>query len=1714
MTNENDYRVNIEVTTKNLESALNSFKEIQDLLAALQGGQPIDFGDFEQLSRSIERVADTLRTAGSAATEFGDEFAAMQARVREAEEAFQKFNAGAVLEGASGKGEGLLANFSPEQIKEAQQMANFFSTTLVSAIREAEKASEDFTAAQERQASVLQKIGYDRIAQETDRVTAAIARLRDAEAELASARKGSKSANTDAEKAAATDRVTKALTSQHAAQKELSAAQEEADRKAAEQSNRLAMAEEKLSEAKQKVKAAHTGDEIGRIAQAKELELQATGNLIRAELDLQKARAGGNPDDIARATTNLAARNSELASAIQGVTRQTQESANSLPRLRYAMYDVSRTATMLGTALMAIPAASAAAFTKFDADMAGVVRTTQTYLDSTGGATERLTAQFYDLYAAIPSDWGALTDIGTLAGQLNIASEDVGRFTELVAQFSSSSNVSVEESATAFGRLSELLDVASYEYQNLGSSILAVGINSVATESQIISISQQIAGIAGTAGLSADEVVGLSSALASIGTAPELSRGIVTRLFTNIMTSVSAGGEELEKFAKISGVTASEFADLWGNDASGAIYKLMEGIGKLEGDKALQALSELGIKQVRDIPAVLKLAQNYELLGASLDIAAEGYENGTLLAEQFGVTSQTLSARVTLLKNSFGALLASLGESAKAFIPLIDFIAKVTNNLAKLVRTDIGKWVAAGALAISALVGAIALGVAGFATLYGSYLAMQVVLKQTTARLQEMAPSANTAAVAISGTGTAAKKSAGDFVQFRAALAASGLQAKILSATLKTALISTGIGAVIAGVGLLYEEIVRAQGGVKGLYGDFQELQGAIQMDTEAFNMADSAEGFFTVEVSLSQAAAAGEEMTDSLARVLGIADESGKAVDALTSSTDKLTIAMGENVVAAITRAIFGNEEFMNAVRGSEAELDRFGFALDDFTDNLVAGTGKEYFAPILEEFEVFRAEMIRSLGDGDLVEGSKLFHVMFQDLNQTISTVSGTVNKWSDDLANTALMEEFVARNADRLGVSAKDLDSDLEGLSETTKNLLDLYPQLSTMAADTQGSLHDLAQTFMENGSALDMYSTQGRENISALDSTLEQLWKQGGQNASGFANEIAQMFAYMGGAGVELGSDFDYLRDIMVNTFNQQYGLNLSTAQARQSIHAFINDAIEAIKAVAILEKRQVAMAAQVAASASDPRIAKVAAGYAKNFAAQAENTANTARQLINLRNQLEKAGDAGQVAGNQINDAMRRAGGGAKKAAKDANDAKEALRTLTDYANDLASIWDRAFQFRFSGEQTFDSITTSLRGVAERFDAAAKRVKDLRLELQRLNADLTGLKAELSLQEYFLSIAVEYGDTARAEQIQAKIADLNADIASKQKDVTVTSKEMKRAQEQTSKSLTSNTDTAIKNRRELEALVKEYQDHIKALADTGASEDELKRKTESLREDFVKQATQLGFNREEVKKYADSFDDVMTAIINVPRDITVKMGVNDSPATKALNEWIAKNNNKTVQLNTKMNNPGTVSGGSWKPNSIGVGNGGMTTPKLEVKNDVDAKKGFKAGGPVSGSSLNISGTLKAAVMTVANSSIQNILTRFARFFGFSDGGIVPHYLATGGVLGLHPGRPMGTDTVPAWLTPGEAVIRQSSVKYYGEGAMNALNDRKIPREALYSTSSRRVSQVQYGVASEVALTAGTIQAIAQAVQPYLVVNDKVISGANSTVAVNETAFGRR
>jgi len=422
-----------------------------------------------------------------------------------------------------------------------------------------------------------------------------------------------------------------------------------------------------------------------------------------------------------------------------------------------------------------------------------------------------------------------------------------------------------------------------------------------------------------------------------------------------------------------------------------------------------------------------------------------------------------------------------------------------------------------------------------------------------------------------------------------------------------------------------------------------------------------------------------------------------------------------------------------------------------------------------------------------------------------------------------------------------------------------------------------------------------------------------------------------------------------------------------------------------------------------------------------------------------------AGSAGNAA-DGIDDSGKAAASAAKK-----------IYLLTDYANDLSSIWDRAFDIRFSGIESLDNISSSFAKIAE-------STADARDEIQGINADIESLTADRALQEYFLTVAEAYGDTLRAQSIRANLAKIDADLTKK-------TQSLQKAQDKTNKTLIGGSSAAIENRSEILDLVSSYQDHIKALAASGMGQEELRARAQQLKADFMAQATQLGYNVNELGLYAIAFDDVTAAIDAVPRDLTVDF--NGDAALTAIDEFAAKAKDSLNGVsNTTITPDVDTTNADLKLRDWGS----------RVMNSVI----YQARAATIANTLATTGILSNAGRAALEQELQDIKT----MMGWASGG----YTGNGGkyeVAGLvHRGE---------YVVPKEQVNQSTGLPYF------MSQPRTFAQGGSTSAASGSTGNV-------VALSAGTIQAIAQAVQPMLFLDGQKISDASSAAYSNNTKVG--
>lgn len=380
--------------------------------------------------------------------------------------------------------------------------------------------------------------------------------------------------------------------------------------------------------------------------------------------------------------------------------KRQKESLGNIIRARYALYDVANEFRRVGIIMVGLGLAAAKVGGDFEKAFNNVERTT----GLTGSALENLRQTLVEISQTTPVSFQDITSIATLGAQMGIAAGGVDEFASTVSKFSSVTGVAVDTAATSFGRIAQLLNVSSSEYENLASSVLYAGRNSIATEEQILTLTSQIAASAQQAGFAADETIGLATALASLGIAPEQARGVILRLFADFDKAVSENGKTLKDYAALMGNNVDQVRALWQNNPAQFFTAFTASLAKT-GQTAggvNNVLSALGIVETREVNVLQRLAGNQDLVQKSMENAGASYASNTDLAEQYGMQTDNLNDKLAKLGNNLLALSAAIGGTLGVVLkPIVDllsgFVAMVTNNPIAMTIATISVVLAAGA---------------------------------------------------------------------------------------------------------------------------------------------------------------------------------------------------------------------------------------------------------------------------------------------------------------------------------------------------------------------------------------------------------------------------------------------------------------------------------------------------------------------------------------------------------------------------------------------------------------------------------------------------------------------------------------------------------------------------------------------------------------------------------------------------------------------------------------------------------------------------------------------------------------------------------------------------------------------------------------------------------------------------------------------------------
>ena len=322
---------------------------------------------------------------------------------------------------------------------------------------------------------------------------------------------------------------------------------------------------------------------------------------------------------------------------------------------------------------------------KFEAEMAAVGRTTGITNDAAGDAVitlDELADELRQMSAEMPITTSELTAIATTAGQLGIAQGDVASFTRIMAELSTTTDLTADQAATMLAQFSSIVKLDPSNYDRLGSTVAALGDATATTASKIVDMSQGMAAVMSIAGMSEQDILGIAAAVGSMGIEAQSGSTAMNTLVQNIDKAVSTGGEKLYSFAEVAGMSAGQFRAAWEEDAADALNAVITGLGDMEesGGNVNLMLEELGITNARQIKTVMSLAEAGDVLTNTLSMADDAWESNTALTEKAGVMYDTTQAKIDIMNNKVALLKEAIGT---AFAPVIADAAEKAGDFAQ-----------------------------------------------------------------------------------------------------------------------------------------------------------------------------------------------------------------------------------------------------------------------------------------------------------------------------------------------------------------------------------------------------------------------------------------------------------------------------------------------------------------------------------------------------------------------------------------------------------------------------------------------------------------------------------------------------------------------------------------------------------------------------------------------------------------------------------------------------------------------------------------------------------------------------------------------------------------------------------------------------------------------------------------------------------------------
>lgn len=775
--------------------------------------------------------------------------------------------------------------------------------------------------------------------------------------------------------------------------------------------------------------------------------------------------------------------------------------------------------------------------------------------------------------------------------------------------------------------------------------------------------------------------------------------------------------------------------------------------------------------------------------------------------------------------------------------------------------------------------------------------------------------------------------------------------------------------------------------------------------------------------------------------------DKSGQVVQTTHAQAEAFgysTLKIGEHTQALISDAIQGSDSFKNMSKDVKQALVDMGFSYAQYiklaTTSEAEGGGKAaadaYVDGYIAQLEARKNEMIAKLDPESPSYATKRadiasqFEGQISALNEVKSQTEGVGGAMRDALNDAQLFGQEMTEAGDsseEASFKIGDAKNEFKDLGEVLRSVLDEMFSSTDAAAALDSALQQVYESMQTNGTSMDPNSAEGQANIAAIEDYFQAMGNAAaaGIEEMGLTGEEAYQYAqqsiqdtidYLSAQGFDM-SAFEAQRDTMAAIIAQPYQSGeVDHSATDASLNEMVSNAANAVgQAQGFLGKVQ-AIWQSIQGYMSQIGGAKSLSGKGSFTLGQKSkirtptfalrNNGKSAFSGANFRAKPQRSSGGG---GGGSRSPRSGGGGGHSPSSRARKETKTAAEIFEDFLSRLKSALDKALQSWWRSTTAQDNYHKGLNSLRKDVENTTSKIKNLRKENEKLASDMRRAQQELHDAEFFHAVAVKYGDEERMQSTQTDIDEAKQKINESQTKIGENDKEISTLQAGQF-ALKGYTEAAIANREALKSLQSQMIGLIEAYAAAGHSTQEIEAYTQSLKQQFISQVTQLGYNQGEVTELAGAFDSLTGTIGQVPRD--VRENVTDNGTVGATQ--------------------GAIDGIHADPVTVPVQPSQSTiTVRMRVVPDLSqvltGKRHWGKAGP------------------------------WADGYQFFDGGLIPSRgFASGGLV---PGRPPANPNADNLLATngnglfsvrsGEYVISQPAVDFYGKGFMNALNTMQVP-----------------------------------------------------------------